>query len=83
MSRHSARGTRWEKLRQIVYANHGRVCACGAEADTIDHVIPTAKGGTTTLDNLIPMCRTCNSIKKDNVKKRVNYANKKYGIVIN
>ena len=75
MSKHSAKGTHWEKLRQIVFAQQGHYCTCGNYADTIDHIIPASKGGTTTLDNLTPMCRTCNSIKNDNIKKRINYVN--------
>lgn len=30
---------------------------------TTDHVIPVSKGGTNDIDNLVPCCRTCNSVK--------------------
>lgn len=30
---------------------------------TIDHVLSQAKGGSNELDNLVPMCTTCNGIK--------------------
>lgn len=30
---------------------------------TIDHVIPLSKGGSHTVDNLVPACRSCNSKK--------------------
>lgn len=30
---------------------------------SMDHVISLRKGGTDTLDNLVPSCRTCNSKK--------------------
>ncbi len=36
---------------------------CGAEATGVDHVIPKAKGGTDTLDNLVPCCSECNMHK--------------------
>lgn len=79
MSKHSSTGKRWEKIRQVVFSTHGRQCVyCGNEATAIDHVIPKAKGGTDTLDNLVPACTRCNSIKKDNVKKRINYYNKNW-----
>jgi 5-methylcytosine-specific restriction endonuclease McrA len=79
MSRHSARGKEWEKLRALVYRIHGRVCVyCGAYADTVDHVDPVSTGGESlpSLDKLVPACRSCNSIKGNKVKKRVPWVNK-------
>jgi 5-methylcytosine-specific restriction endonuclease McrA len=32
---------------------------------TIDHIVPLAKGGSDTLDNLQPCCRACNRAKSD------------------
>lgn len=31
---------------------------------TMDHVIPLARGGTSTQGNLVPSCRECNQAKK-------------------
>jgi hypothetical protein len=36
---------------------------CDAPADTTDHVIPRAYGGTNDPANLAPACRSCNSRK--------------------
>ncbi len=36
---------------------------------TIDHVIPRSKGGTTTLDNLVLACHSCNT-NKSNMTER-------------
>ena len=33
---------------------------CGEPADTVDHVVALADGGSNTLDNLVPACRRCN-----------------------
>lgn len=46
---------------------HNRCCACGQYRKhlTIDHIKPYSKGGTHTLDNIQPLCYSCNSRKKD------------------
>lgn len=45
-------------------AYFGGLCyLCGTEANTIDHVIPLARGGTNWAANLRPACRSCNSRK--------------------
>lgn len=57
------RNNRW-KLQE-----EGRICwYCGKEVGaraelTADHVIPRAKGGDSSLDNLVMVCRSCNSSK--------------------
>lgn len=52
-----------EQLRARI-AYYGGLCwMCGAEADTIDHVIPISGGGTEWPANLRPACRSCNSSK--------------------
>ena len=40
-------------------------CAyCGSDEDiTIDHVIPRAKGGMDTIENMVSCCETCNQDK--------------------
>jgi hypothetical protein len=48
------------KLKQF----KGQKCVtCGKPADTIDHIIPIARGGTNDLSNLQPMCWECNKKK--------------------
>jgi len=36
---------------------------CFKKADTVDHIIPLARGGTNQEGNLAPACRQCNSSK--------------------
>lgn len=51
-------------LRKLV-SHFGKCAYCG-ESDvviTFDHIVPTSEGGTHTLDNLLPACRSCNSSK--------------------
>lgn len=37
---------------------------CGNQADTIDHIVPFARGGSNHWTNLAPACRSCNCKKK-------------------
>lgn len=47
-------------------------CVCCGETKelTIDHVIPLSKGGRNDIDNIQPLCKSCNSSKKD---KTIDY----------
>lgn len=38
---------------------------CGGDFESIDHVVPVARGGLDLLDNLVPACTRCNSLKSD------------------
>jgi 5-methylcytosine-specific restriction endonuclease McrA len=54
----------WEAILEL----YGRKClACGVGEGEgrlqIDHVIPVAKGGRTTVDNVQPLCGKCNRKK--------------------
>lgn len=54
---------------RAVFAMYGGLCAyCGVkEADTLDHVIPLAKGGEHDVTNVVPACRSCNFAKHTEV----------------
>jgi len=61
---------KWNMKTTIdIYKKSDGVCwYCGKkiEADfTIDHVIPISRGGTDTLENLVPCCKSCNSGKRN------------------
>ena len=36
----------------------------GADSLTLDHVVPVARGGTTTKGNVVPACAACTKTKK-------------------
>jgi 5-methylcytosine-specific restriction endonuclease McrA len=52
----------WKKTRARVFAAKGRSChwGCGRYANTVDHLVPIALGGSHDLSNLVPACGTCN-----------------------
>jgi 5-methylcytosine-specific restriction protein A len=67
-----SRGTRkqrgyteqWLQLVKVAIAHHPYCSACGSTTDlTGDHRIPLSKGGTSTLENIEVLCRSCNSAK--------------------
>lgn len=50
---------------QYVLETYGRRCLCCGETEYLcmDHVIPLARNGPNTRDNLQPLCRWCNGRK--------------------
>lgn len=53
----------WKELR----AKYNNQCVrCGQEKTlTADHVIPISKGGSSDISNIQPLCKPCNSSKRD------------------
>lgn len=57
--------TQWRDL----CARHDHACAiCKARVPlTADHIIPFAQGGTNSIENIQPLCKSCNSRKGDSL----------------
>jgi 5-methylcytosine-specific restriction endonuclease McrA len=52
--------------RRAVFSRDGGACQyCGRAADSIDHVVPRAKGGQHVWENVVAACRPCNVLKRD------------------
>lgn len=72
MSKHSSRGTEWNKLRQLQLENYNYQCVglypaiCEIDQNLqLDHIIPKSKGGEDTVENTRILCRKCNGKKQD------------------
>lgn len=52
--------------RRSVFARDGQRCQyCGAQAESIDHIVPKSRGGQHAWDNVVAACRRCNARKRD------------------
>lgn len=52
--------------RRAVFVRDGHRCQyCGAEADSLDHVVPRSRGGPHEWENVVAACRPCNVDKRD------------------
>lgn len=52
--------------RRAVFARDENTCQyCGGAAESIDHIVPSSRGGTNTWDNVVAACRPCNTHKRD------------------
>lgn len=64
--------------RSILLRDRFRCQYCGAQFSshelTFDHVIPRARGGTTTWENILSACVECNKLKRD---QPANWSGKK------
>ncbi len=58
------RKTRWWQQK----TSAGKCWYCGGKTAfkdlTMDHLVPLARGGKSTRENIVPSCKSCNTIKK-------------------
>lgn len=68
-----AREAKFSRRGVMIRDNHTCVY-CGRAADTIDHVIPRADGGTSTYANCVAACTSCNRKKGHKSLKQMNWS---------
>lgn len=53
-----------KRYRQSIYEAWNHTCGyCGAQATSLDHIVPRFKSGSNNRNNLIPACQRCNTNK--------------------
>jgi 5-methylcytosine-specific restriction protein A len=65
--RHKARAlrkTRWWQQKTAPGLCHYCAKKVAFNQLTMDHIVPLARGGRSTRDNLVPCCKKCNNLKK-------------------
>ena len=57
---------RKHREKMLIEKNDLKTCAyCGEVATGVDHIVPRARGGADTDDNVVPCCIRCNRAKND------------------
>lgn len=59
--------------RTVVARDNKECCYCGGKADTIDHVIPTSRGGQHVWTNVVAACGRCNGYKSDKLLEEIGW----------
>lgn len=60
----------WTISAQVRKRDNNRCFYCGAEAQEVHHLIPLSKGGTTTMTNLVCVCKACHNRMHAHMKNR-------------
>ena len=67
---YSAQGNFTNEEFHALCEKHNNICLCCKRDDvklTADHVVPLSKGGSNTIDNIQPLCQSCNSKKSTKI----------------
>jgi 5-methylcytosine-specific restriction protein A len=57
--------THWKSTRLRILRRDSHTCVyCGAPAETVDHIVASAHGGSDDDTNLVAACESCNERKR-------------------
>ena len=59
--------------RMVLSRDDYQCCYCEEEADTIDHVYPTSRGGKNQWTNVVAACVRCNTTKSDRLLEELGW----------
>ncbi len=61
----AAKGSHSSSEFDALCERYGNICLCCRRSKLLvkDHVVPLAQGGTNWIENIQPLCRSCNSLK--------------------
>jgi len=59
--------------RTVIARDNKECCYCGGLADTVDHILPTSRGGQNVWTNVVAACRRCNSTKSDKLLDEIGW----------
>lgn len=69
--------TSWWDLRKKVFDRDGGKCQgmkgwnkCGAKAVDVHHIVPLSRGGTSTMSNLMSVCKECHDARHNHMKRK-------------
>ena len=58
---------KFRQWRQSIHKFTQKSCIyCGNSSESIDHVLPRSKGGSSKTENCVPACLSCNGDKSNN-----------------
>lgn len=60
----------WSICEQVKKRDNNKCFYCGAKAEEVHHIIPLSRGGTTTMVNLVCVCKACHNRLHSHMKNR-------------
>lgn len=69
----------WSDIK-LKYKHHCAYCLKPFQRLTMDHIVPLARGGSHTADNIVPSCHRCNSAKHAN--DQLEFVARRFGRLI-
>lgn len=66
----------WSIRKKVLERDNYKCVKCGQPAQEVHHLIPLSKGGTTTLSNLISLCKDCHDRQHFHLRNRGKYGHR-------